>query len=174
MKYMNGGGFQTHPLMKSTLSLTMVLLFAFWITSFGIYFSKMSLHPDSVVSYYNGSEEEYLPPRTAGSMLEVSHGHLAMMALVILLLTHLAIFIPFRDTTKKVFIFGTFSAALLNESSGWLVRFVSPTFAPLKVLGFVALQLLLATLLVSLTWFLGRSSRTSAVVESPMIRRKVV
>jgi hypothetical protein len=172
MKYMNGGGFQSHPLMNTTLLLTMVLLFAFWVTSFGIYFSKMSLYPDSVVSYYNGSEEEYRPPRTAGSMLEVSHGHLAMMALVILLLTHLAIFIPFQNKTKKVFIFGTFSAAILNESSGWLVRFVSPAFAPLKVLGFVSLQLLLATLLLSLTWFLRHSSRTSTVVEPPILERE--
>jgi hypothetical protein len=131
----------------------------------------MGLHPDSVVSYYNGSEEEYRPPRTAGSMLEVSHGHLAMMALVILLLTHLAIFIPFGNRTKKVLIFGTFAAAWLNESSGWLVRFVSPELAPLKVLGFVTLQLLLATLLVSLTWFLWRSSRTSAVVVQPRFKR---
>ena len=154
MKYMNGGGFQNHPMMRWTLTLTLVLLFAFWITSFGIYFSKMGLNPDSVVSYYNGSEEEYLPPRTFGSMLEVSHGHLAMMALVLLLLTHLAIFIPFQDTTKRVFIFGTFSAALLNEASGWLVRFVSPVFAPLKVAGFLTLQLLLALLLLSLAWFL--------------------
>ncbi len=174
MKYMNGGGFQSHPLMNSTLSLTMILLFAFWATSFGLYFSKMSLHPDSVVSYYNGSEEEYLPPRTMGSMLEVSHGHLAMMALVILLLTHLAIFIPFRNTTKKVFIFGTFSAAILNESSGWLVRFVSPAFAPLKVFGFVALQLLLATLLVSLTWYLLRFSGTNRVVESLPLKAKLL
>jgi hypothetical protein len=174
MKYMNGGGFQSHPLMKTTLLLTMVLLFAFWVTSFGIYFSKMNLHPDSVVSYYNGSEEEYRPPRTAGSMLEVSHGHLAMMALVILLLTHLTIFIPFQNTTKKAFIFGTFSAALLNESSGWLVRFVSPTFAPLKVFGFVTLQLLLAILLVSLTWFLCRSARPRAMVEAPILKRKAV
>jgi hypothetical protein len=171
---MNGGGFQNHPLMNTTLSLTMVLLFAFWVTSFGIYFSKMGINPDSVVSYYNGSEEEYRPPRTAGSMLEVSHGHLAMMALVILLLTHLAIFIPFGNTTKKVFIFGTFSAAVLNESSGWLVRFVSPAFAPLKVFGFVTLQLLLATLLLSLSWFLWRSSRTSTIIEAPMLKRKAV
>jgi hypothetical protein len=174
MKYMNGGGFHTHPLMNSTLSLTMVLLFAFWVTSFGIYFSKMGLYPDSVVSYYNGSEEQYRPPRTAGSMLEVSHGHLAMMALVILLLTHLAIFIPFRNSTKKVFIFGTFAAAILNESSGWLVRFVSPAFAPLKVFGFVALQILLATLLVSLTWFLWRSSKMGAVVESLPLKPKLL
>jgi hypothetical protein len=164
MKYMQGGGFQSHPLMRWTLTLTLVLLLAFWVTNLGIYFSKMSLHPDSVVAYYNGSEEEYRPPRTFGSMLEVSHGHLVMMALLVLLLTHLVIFVPFRDITKKIFIWGTFSAALLNESSGWLVRFVSPELAFLKVAGFLMLQLQLAMLLGSLAWFLWAAPKKNVGV----------
>ncbi len=171
MKYMTLGGFQNHPMMRWTLTLTLVLLFAFWITSFGMYFSKMDFNPDSVVSYYNGSEDEYRPARTFGSMLEVSHGHLAIMALVILLLTHLVIFIPARDTTKRVFIFGTFSAALLNESSGWLVRFWSPAFAPLKVISFLMLQVHIALLLASLAWFLWRSSGSGEFSRKPPVRQ---
>ena len=87
MKYMEGGGFQNHPLMRLTIGLTLVLLMAFWVTNLGLYFSKMGFDPASVVAYYNGSEEEFRPARTLGSMLEVTHAHLLMKALVMLLLT---------------------------------------------------------------------------------------
>lgn len=165
MKYMESGGFQTHPLMRLTLSLTLVLLLGFWATSFAIYFSKMDLNPASVVAYYNGSEEDFRPPRTVGSMLETSHAHLAMMAIVVLLLTHLAIFTPFSKRTKKVFIWSAFVAAMMNESSGWLVRFVSPSFAWLKVLGFLSLQILLACLMALLAVVLWAYPQEQLMVE---------
>lgn len=158
MKYMESGGFQSQPLMRLTLSLTLVFLLAFWASSLALYFAKMDLRPSSVVAYYNGSEEAFLPPRSFASMLEVSHAHLAMMALVLLLLTHLVIFSPFGKGAKQAFILGAFGAGLLDEAGGWLVRFVSPSFAPLKVLGFVSLQTLLAFLMIALAWGLWGSS----------------
>ncbi len=164
MKYMEGGGFQNHPLMRLTIGLTLVLLMAFWVTNLGLYFSKMGLDPASVVAYYNGSEEEFRPARTLGSMLEVTHAHLLMKALVMLLLTHLVIFAPYRRTTRLIFIWSGFSAALMDEAGGWLVRFVSPATAPVKVVGFLALEAVLVILILSLGFtLLGRSRRSNAV-----------
>jgi hypothetical protein len=94
--------------------------------------------------------------RTYQSMLEVSHAHLPMMALVVLLLTHLLIFAPFQFKTKMVFIISGFSFALCNESAGWLVRFVHPGFAVLKVSSFLAFQGVLGFLMVVLVIFLIR------------------
>jgi len=156
MKYMESGSFQGHPLMRLTLGLTVLFLLAFWVTNFALYFSKMDLRPASVVSYYNGSEEEFRPPRTFGSMVEVTHAHLAMMALVLLLLTHLVIFAPLGKGAKQALIIGAFAAGLLDEAGGWLARFVSPTLAPLKVAGFVLLQAILAFLMASLAGSLLR------------------
>lgn len=167
MKYMESGNFQHHPLMRLTLSLTLLFLLGFWITNLALYLSKIGLSPGSVVAYYNGSEEGFLPPRTLGSMLEVTHAHLAMMALVLLLLTHLAIFSPFRNGAKQLFIWGTFGAALADEAGGWLVRFVSPALAPVKVIGFVSLQALLAVLIVSIIWNLWGSSWAGHLVGHP-------
>lgn len=161
MKYMESGGFQGHPLMRLTLSLTLVLLIAFWITNLAIYFSKMGVDPASVVSYYNGSEAEFRPPRTLGSMLEVTHAHLAMMALVVLFLTHLVIFAPFRRETKVLFIVSAFGAALLDEGGGWLVRFVHPSLAVVKVVGFLTLEAVLGFLIVSLAWSLWGRRRSA-------------
>jgi len=153
---MQNGGFQNHPLMRLTLSLTLIFLVAFWGTNFLLYFSKMNLTPQSVVAYYRGSEADFRPARSYASMLEVTHFHLPMMALVTLLVTHLVIFVPIPPRAKVVLIVVAFLSGLFSEGSNWLVRFVSPHFAWLKVISFVALQSSLAFLLGALGLFLWR------------------
>jgi hypothetical protein len=153
---MQNGGFQNQSLMKLTLLLTLLFLTGFWVTNFALYFSKMNLTPQSVRGYYLGSEEDYTMPRTYQSMLEVTHSHLPMMALVVLLLTHLLIFAPYAFKTKVGFIVSGFALAFLNESAGWLVRFVSPAFAWLKVAAFVSFQAVLGFLILALALFLIR------------------
>jgi hypothetical protein len=154
MRYMQEGGFQNNPLMRLTLAFTLVLLLGFWMTNIAIYFSRMNLQPASVVSYYNGSEADFRPPRSAASMLEVSHMHLPMMGMVLLFLTHLVIFVPLPRAARMGFIVTTFVSAVLEEGAGWLVRFVSPSFAVLKVAGFVGLQVAILCLIVALASFL--------------------
>lgn len=157
MQYMQKGGFQKNSLMRLTLMFTALLLTFFVATNFLIYFEKMNVTPASVNAYYNGSEEGFRPARTYGSMLEVTHGHMAMMAMVLLMLTHLVIFAPFVKRTKILFICFTFLSALADEGGGWLVRFVHPEFAWLKIAGFIGLQTCLIFLLSSLAVFLIRS-----------------
>lgn len=154
---MQKGGFQSNPFMRLTLGFTVLLLAGFVVSNFLIFFSKMNVTPDSVIAYYNGSEEEFRPARTFGSMIEVTHGHLPVMAMLILMLTHLVIFAPFTKRQKVSLISVSFLSALLDEGSGWLVRFVRPEFAWLKIIAFLALQASLIFLLSSLTWFLIRS-----------------
>jgi len=147
--------------MKLTLLLTLVFLFGFWLTNFAFYFSKMSITAQSVRDYYLGSEENYTMPRTYQSMLEVTHAHLPMMALVVLLTTHLLIFAPYETKTKTIFITSGVLLALLNESAGWLVRFVNPALAWLKVMTFFSFQGVLGFLILALSVFLlsGRALR---------------
>lgn len=154
MKYMQSGGFQAQPLMRLTLLFTLLFLVVFWTTNFALYFAKMDVRPASVQDYYLGSETAYTMPKTYQAMLEVTHGHLPMMALVILLLTHLLIFAPYSFKSKIAFISASFSFALFNELSGWLVRFAHPGFAWLKVISFLSFQALLGFLLFGLTAFL--------------------
>lgn len=162
---MQTGGFQNNPVMRLTLGLTLALLVAFTATNFMLYFAKMDLTPSSVVSYYNGNEEEFRHARTYQSMLEVTHSHLAMMALVMLLLTHLIVFAPLRRSGKITLIVAAFGSALMSEGAGWLVRFVDPAFALLKVLSFVTLQGSLLFLLVSLAMFLWTARQRQREVE---------
>jgi hypothetical protein len=159
MKYLEKGGFQSQPLMRLTLGLTLALILAFWVTNFALYFSRMGLDPASVVAYYNGSEAEFRAPRSAASMLETTHMHLPMMAMVLLLLTHLALFLPLSRGGKTALVVATFLCAVASEAGGWLVRFVSVYFAPLKVGGFLGLQAAILFLLASLAAFLWKASR---------------
>ena len=159
MKYLQSGGFQNQPLMRLTLGLALLLLAGFWVTNLALYFAHMNLSPASVVTYYRGNETEYLPPRSAQSMLEVTHMHLPMFALVLLLLTHLLIFAPLRFSTRAAFIVIAFVSALLSEAAGWLTRFVDPGFALLKVAMFVTFQLTLLGLIAGLGLFLATAER---------------
>ncbi len=154
MKYMETGGFQSKPLMRLTLMWTLVFAAGLWATNMAMYFQRMSLLPSSVQAYYLGSAEEYSQPRSAASLLEVSHAHLATMGVMILLLTHLALFAPWEDRTKKWIIGLGFGSSFIGEGSGWLVRFVSPSFAILKIACFVTFQAILGVLIMVLAIFL--------------------
>ncbi|MBI5709086.1 MAG: hypothetical protein HZC42_02115 [Candidatus Eisenbacteria bacterium] len=159
MKVLQSGGFQHHPLMRLTLGLALLLLAGFWVTNLALYFRHMSLDPASVASYYRGNDTEFMPPRSAESMLEVTHMHLAMFALVLLLLTHLLIFAPLRTGAKAALVLTAFLSALLSEAAGWMTRFWHPGFAMLKVAMFVLFQGTLLVLIVGLGVFLAAAER---------------
>jgi hypothetical protein len=93
-------------------------------------------------------------------MLEVTHAHLPVMALVMLLLTHLLIFAPYSKRTRVILIVTAFLSAALDEGAGWLVRFVHPDFAIVKLAAFASLQGVLAFLLVGLALFLRSGVQT--------------
>lgn len=163
MKYLQNGGFQNNPHMRLTLGLSLVLLGAFWVSNAALYFAHMDLSPASVVRYYRGDEAAFMAPRSAESLLEVTHMHLPMFALVLLLLTHLVIFAPMHTARKTALIVGSFASALLMEASSWLVRFVHPGFAVLKVASFVVFQCLVGGLIAGLALFLVRGQRTGKI-----------
>jgi hypothetical protein len=123
-----------------------------WVTNALLYFNKMALSYDSVVSYYLGNEEQFLSPRSYQGLLEVSHFHLFAMGMLLLVLTHLMLFVPVRNEIKAWLITLPFASALVDEGASWLVRFVHPGFAYLKIAGFLMLQTSLAVLVGVALW----------------------
>lgn len=154
MKYMNNGGFQQHPMMRTTILLTLTLLLGFAVVNILLFLDKMGPSPASVTAYYLGDEESFRPARSYASMLEVTHMHLPMMAVVMLLLTHLVIFTPLTNRWKYAFIITAFTAAMSNELAGYLIRFVDPSFAWLKLTAFITLEACLFLLVLILSIFL--------------------
>jgi hypothetical protein len=154
---MQNGGFNQNPLMRTTILLTLLFLLGFTVVNFLLFFNRMDLTPESIADYYRGNEEEFHPARSYQSMIEVTHSHLPVMAVVMLVLTHLVIFTPFPKGVKYGIIITAFLSALINEGSNYLIRFVDPDFAWLKIFTFLTLQASLILLSLVLAVFLLRS-----------------
>ena len=152
MRFVVTGEWSRNRLLQAIVVLYSVYVAALWTTNALLYFAKMGLTTASVVEYYLGSEERFLSPRSYQGLLEVSHFHLFAMGMLLLVLTHLALFVPVSSRAKAALVVVPFVAALLDEGAGWLVRFVSPGFAALKIAGFLLLQGSLAALVVVSLW----------------------
>jgi hypothetical protein len=152
LRFIITGEWTRNRLLQTIVALYALYVSALWVTNALLYFSKMNLTPASVVSYYLGNEEAFLSPRSYQGLLEVSHFHLFAMGMLLLVLTHLMLFIPVRNGVKAWLIAVPFLSGFLDEGSGWLVRFVDPGFAILKVCGFLLLQASLATLVGVSLW----------------------
>ena len=145
MRFVITGEWTRNSLLKLIVVFFLLYMAVFWFTNAFLYFQKMGLTYQSVVEYYLGSEEKFLQPRSYQGLLEISHFHLFSMGILMLTLTHLLLFVPVQPKWKAVLICASFGSAFLDEVSGWLIRFVHPWFALLKIASFVTLQ---ATLLV--------------------------
>jgi hypothetical protein len=158
LRFFVTGEWNRNRLLQTIIACYAVYVMALWLTNGLIYFDKMNLTPSSVIAYYLGDEREFRPPRSYQGMLEVSHFHLFAMGMLLLVLTHLVLFVPVSVRTKVAMIAFPFLSAGLDESGGWLVRFVSPAFAWLKIAGFLALQTSLAALIGLALWAVFRGS----------------
>lgn len=161
MRFVITGEWRRNQLLQAIVVLYCIYVALLWVTNALLYFQKMTLAPSSVVAYYLGSEELFTEPRSFQGLLEMSHFHLFAMGLLLLVLTHLVLFVPASNRVKAWLIVLPFTSALLDEGSGWLVRFVHPGFAWAKVAGFLALQGSLAALIGVSLWSVLRGTDQS-------------
>jgi hypothetical protein len=161
VRFVITGEWTRNRLLQVIVVLYALYVIGLWLTNALLYFSKMSLTASSVIDYYLGSEERFLSPRSYEGLLEVSHFHLFAMGMLLLVLTHLMLFVPLRNRTKAWLIVVPFLSAILDESAGWLVRFASPNFAYLKIAGFLMLETSLAALVAISLWSVLAGSQRS-------------
>jgi hypothetical protein len=161
VRFVITGEWNRNRLLQTIVVLYALYVGALWVTNALLYFQKMGLTPASVLEYYRGNEDKFLQPRSFQGLLEVSHFHLFAMGMLLLVLTHLMLFVPLGNGAKLFWIVAPYAAALLDEASGWAVRFVHPAFAYAKIAGFVSLQATLAGLCGISLWsvFGGGSSQ---------------
>jgi hypothetical protein len=152
VRFVVTGEWTRNRLLQTIVALYAVYVAGLWLSNALLYFDKMSLAPSSVVEYYLGSEERFLPPRSYQGLLEVSHFHLFAMGMLLLVLTHLVLFVPLPGRWKVWLIAVPFAAAALDEAASWGVRFVHPGFAYAKIAGFLALEVSLAVLVILALW----------------------
>jgi len=140
MRFVVTGEWTRNRLLKAIVSCFLAYTFILWITNMGLYFSKMSLYPSSVVDYFRGNEERFLEPRSLVGLLEQLHFHSFAMGILLLTLTHLLLFVPLSMRTKAWGICTAFVSGIIGELAGWGVRYLDPSFAYLKIFCFVLLQ----------------------------------
>jgi hypothetical protein len=149
MRFTVTGEWKRNSLLRLIIVSFLVYGAALWLTNALLYFAKMNLTYQSVVDYYLGSEARFTHPRTYQGLLEVTHFHVFAMGIFILTMAHLLLFVPMRARIKLWVISLSFLAGLADEGAGWLVRFVSPAFAYLKIAAFLLLQGTLGVLLIA-------------------------
>ncbi len=152
MRFVITGEWNRNRLLQTIVALYSVYVMGLWVTNLLLFFNKMSLSYTSVVEYYLGSEERYLSPRSYQGLLEVSHFHLFAMGILLLVLTHLVLFIPLKNHIKAWLVAVPFLSGIVDEGASWLVRFAHPGFAYLKITGFLLLQTSLLVLVVLALW----------------------
>jgi hypothetical protein len=147
MRYFVTGEQQRKSLLNALVLMFLGYIALLWLSNGLMYFHHMNLTPDSVITYYLGSEALFTQPRSYQGMLEVSHFHLFSMGMLIVTLTHLMLMTDFSVRLKIWLSSLTYLSALADEAGGWLVRFVHPLFAYFKIAAFLMLELSLAALL---------------------------
>jgi len=141
-----------NQLLRLVLVWFLVFVALLLVTNALLYFAKMTLNPASVIAYYLGNEAQFTQPRSYQGLLEITHFHLFAMGILVLTMTHLMLFVPMQNRRKAFVVSIAFGAALADEAAGWLVRFVSPGFAYLKVTAFVTLEAVLAFMIGAVLW----------------------
>jgi hypothetical protein len=157
MRFVVTGEWKQNDLLRLVLAGFLVYVAIFWIVNFLLFFAHMDLSYASIVDHYRGSEERFAQPRSYKVLLEISHFHLFAMGVLLLTMTHLVLFVPLAVRAKAWLVLASFATGLLDEASGWLVRFVHPGFAWAKMLGFVGLQASLGIMIAAVAWAVWRT-----------------
>lgn len=148
MKFLTKGDFNNSRLLQIILVFTLVYVLLLWVTNLLLYSERIGFTYDVIVNYYLGSEEEFKNPVSYIGLLEATHWHLFVFAMALLLVNHLTVFSNLNQFLKLFLIIVSFLSGLGDMSAGWLIRFVSPSFAYLKLWSFIAFQISFLILLV--------------------------
>jgi hypothetical protein len=163
MRFVVTGEWDRNTLLRLILGLFLVYMALFWLTNWVLWFQKMDLTPGSIVDYYRGdsSVEFGRPARPLGALVETSHFHLFAMGMLVMTLTHLLLFLPIPTKWKGILVMIAFGSALLDEGGGWLVRYVHPAFAWLKLVAFLSFQTSMGGLVAALVVGILRPGRNA-------------
>jgi len=140
VKFLANGEVNNSRLLQIILLFTLFYVLLLWITNVLIYIERIGFDYISVVEYYRGSEESFRNPISYLGLLEMTHIHLFLFAMALLLVNHLTAFLRLHWFLKLLLILVSFISGLLDIGSGWLIRYASPSFAYLKMASFILFQ----------------------------------
>lgn len=163
MRFVITGEWSRNTLLRLIVFLFLGYTALFVVSSALLYFTKMGLDPASVQLYFLGEPDVEFgrPPRPYAALVETTHMHLFAMGMLVMVLTHLLLFVPIKPAIKGPLVLVAFVSCLLDEGSNWLVRFVDPAFAWLKIGSFLLMELTLGALVVVLAIYVIKPTRNA-------------
>lgn len=153
MRFFISSDIRKNDLLKLIVLFTVVFFLFLWLTNILLYL-KVGLSVESVVEYYRGSEENFRPPKSYLGLLEEAHFHFFSIAIILVTLNHLILFTNIKSFNKLLIIIISYMSAFFDIISGWLIRFVHPGFAYLKISSFLIFQISLLFLIVIVCTYL--------------------
>lgn len=127
---------------------TKVMITAFLVTvaaalAVGVinYRVRTGLVPSGAVEWYRGNAatagpgEPLLFEKTPLELLDATHPHLFGQAFLFFVLCHIFALTPVRPRLKSTLYLAAFASVLVDAAAPWLIRYVSPAFGWLQVLG---------------------------------------
>ncbi len=146
MKFFISNDIRKNQLLKLIIVFTLIFFLMLWLTNLLLYM-EIGFEYNSVVKYYRGAEEEFRQPKSYIGLLQESHFHFFSMAIILVTLNHLILFTGISGRSKLIIILSSFLSALGDIVAGWLIRYVAPQFAYLKIISFFVLQISLLVLI---------------------------
>jgi hypothetical protein len=121
---------------------TKVMITAFLVTvsaaiAVGVvnYRVRTGLTPSGAEAWYRGNEVAGLYEKTPLELLDATHPHLFGQAFLFFVLCHLFALTPVRASLKTGLYSAAFASVLVDASAPWLIRYLSPAFAWLQLVG---------------------------------------
>lgn len=158
MRFFISSDIRKNDLLKIIILFTVIFFVFLWLTNLLLYL-KVGLSYESVVEYYRGSEENFRPPKSYLGLLEEAHFHFFSIAIILVTLNHLILFTNIKSFNKLLIIVVSYLSAFFDIVSGWLIRFVSPGFAYLKISSFLIFQISLLLLIFIVCVYLFQKTK---------------
>lgn len=123
-----------------------------------MYRVRTGLTPGGTRTYYLGNEgtaaagDEMFFARSFKELLDVTHDHAFSQPFLFFVLCHIFALTRVSDRTKIVVYVASFGSVLVDLAAPYLIRYVSPAFAPLQIVNSVVMTLTLLTLLAVPTY----------------------
>ena len=157
MRFFISPELKRNDFLKIIVIFTTIFFLFLWLTNILLYM-QIGFSYNGIVAYYLGNEEIFRPAKSYIGLLEEAHFHFFSMAILLITLTHLMLFTSLSSGWKLTLIVVSFTSSLLEIISSWLIRYISPIFAYLKLGSFIVMQASLLILIIIIFIYLFRKS----------------
>jgi len=157
MRFFISSELKRNDFLKIIVIFTTIFFLFLWLTNILLYM-QIGFSYNGIVEFYLGNEEVFRPAKSYIGLLEEAHFHFFSMAILLITLTHLMLFTSLSSGWKLTLIVVPFTSSFLEIISSWLIRYISPIFAYLKLGSYIVMQASLLILMIIIFIYIFRNS----------------